>query len=259
MTTAPENPGPSDQPRTIALLAATTTELLPTVRRLNLQRHGHRFLGQQQSVRVVAEVTGIGPTSAAAALIRLLDAEKVASIIHLGFAGGLERGLRAGELLDIRWLISSDGSILWIDEGVPAVATNTSERTPQRTLLTADRMVASVVAKRRLYEQHLAASVDMESFQLAKLASQLQIAYRAVRAVSDPWDMALPPETQRWVKPSGQPDLAAVLKDLAKRPSLLAAVLALRKHARLAADAVARRTAEVLSQEIHAVRRLMNR
>jgi nucleoside phosphorylase len=100
----------------------------------------------------------MGPTSAAASLLRLLDREKVAAIISLGFAGGIERGLAAGELLDLWWIINEAGDALDVRDRIPHPATNAAERTPQRTLLSVDRVIESVVMKRRLYEKHLAAA-----------------------------------------------------------------------------------------------------
>ena len=177
----------------------------------------------------MAVVTGMGPTNAAAALIRLLDNKKIGAIINVGFAGGLEHGLAAGELLDLWWLINADGTLLRItDRGAVPIA-DAPERTPQRTLLTVDHLVTTIREKRNLYDRYAAASVDMESFQLAKLAVQLNVPFRVVRAISDPAGVALPREVQNWVKPDGRPDAAAVLRDLWRHPSWLPFILRLRK------------------------------
>lgn len=244
------------RPIAVAILAATTTELMPTARALNLASAGPSvFLGIGESARVVAVVTGIGPTNAAAALIRLMDRERIGSIVNIGFVGGLERSLKTGDLMDIRWILSPSDVPLWIGDGVPVVARNLSQRTPQRSLLSVDRVAESPQVKRRLYETHLAATVDMESYELAKVASQLKLPYRAVRAITDPWDATLPHEAERWVTPDGKPDWRAVLKDVAKRPALLKAVMELRKSAKIASQALVDKTRQVVGDEARALQR----
>lgn len=242
-------PQPGDR-KTIAILAATSIELMPTVQTLNLKPTGGAWIGESPTARVIARVTGMGPTSAAAALLRLLDHAKVAAILSIGFAGGLERGLTVGELLDIRWIINAHGEVLDIRAGVPKGAENLIERTPLRSLLSVDSVVTSPVAKRRLYEKHLAASVDMESHQLAKVAGSLGIPFFSVRVVSDPADMALPVEAARWVTPEGEPDKRAACRDLFRRPTLLPVMLRLNKNARLCAQVLARHTKEIVRREV---------
>src|SRR5262245_21105159 len=98
--TQPE-PEKDNRPIAVAVLAATTTELAPTIRALNLASAGPSlYLGIGESARVVATVTGMGPTNAAAALIRLMDRERIGAIVNIGFAGGLERALHAGDVMD---------------------------------------------------------------------------------------------------------------------------------------------------------------
>ncbi len=242
-------PQPGDR-KTITILAATSIELMPTVQALNLKSAGGLWIGESPTARVIAKVTGMGPTSAAAALLRLLDHAKVAAILNIGFAGGLERGLTVGELLDIRWIINAHDEVLDIRSGVPKGAENLIERTPLRSLLSVDYVVTSPIAKRRLYEKHLAASVDMESYQLAKVAGSLKIPFFPVRVVSDPADMAMPIEAARWVTPEGEPDKRAACRDLLRRPTLLPVMLRLNKNAKLCAQALARHTKEVVRREV---------
>jgi len=243
-------PEKDDRPIAVAILAATTTELAPTIRALNLASAGPSlYLGIGESARVVATVTGMGPTTAAASLIRLMDREHIGSIINIGFAGGLERAIRTGDVMDIKWVLTPGDSPLWIGDRVPVVATNLSQRTPQRSLLSIDHVAESPAVKRKLYETHLCASVDMESYELAKVASQLKLPYRVVRAISDPWDATLPGEAKRWVTPEGKPAIGAVMMDVLKRPSLLRPVMALNKAAKLASNAIVDRTKQIVAEE----------
>lgn len=235
--------------KTIVILAATSVELMPTVRALNLKPVAGAFIGESSTIRVVAKVAGMGPTAAAAALLRLLDYTKVAAILGIGFAGGLERGLAVGDLLEIWWIANEHGEVLDVRAAIPHPAGNLNERTPQRTLLSVDRVVPSPVAKRRLCEKHLAASVDMESYQLAKIAGSLGIPFFPVRVISDSSDMALPAEAARWVTPEGQPDQRAVVRDLLRRPTLLPTLLRLHKHAKLCARKLAEQTKDIVRRE----------
>ena len=79
----------------------------------------------------------------------------------------------------------------------------------------------------------------MESFHIAKFAAERAIPLTILRAISDPFDFALPPQIGDWVNEDGSPRTGKVMRTLAFKPTLLPTLLKLQAHTKTAASNLA--------------------
>ena len=89
------------------------------------------------------------------------------------------------------------------------------------TLLTMDRVVGGVEAKRRLAVQTGAAAVDMESGAIAEAALAAAVEPVAVRVILDGVDESLDVAPDRFLRPDGSVSMWQCGLAVAARPSLL--------------------------------------
>ena len=186
-------------------------------------------------LQVVAALTGVGPAAAEQATRTLLDRHRVDLCISAGFAGALRPELRPGVVLVGRQVQAmGDGRLwhapeTWLQQAVQAGAR-------PACLLTLAH-VATANDKRRL--SPLADAVDMESAAIVAVAAARGIPALAVRAVADPLERDVPVEVEQIVDPVGRVRAQAVMRLLMRRPSVLAALLALAADSRSAGRALA--------------------
>ena len=157
-------------------------------------------------------------------------------IISFGVAGGLAPHLRPGN-----WVVAS--SI------VDAQHARTTDRAWSEKILAmipdaehqpiagVDYPVATTQAKRRMHAETGAATVDMESHLVARLASAHGLSFAAVRVVIDPAHRAIPDAALAGMRPDGGTSIAAIMRELIAGPSQLSGLL------RLAFDGYAARRA----------------
>lgn len=178
-------------------------------------------------------VTGVGAQRAVRALEAAVSERRPDLVVSAGFAGALDPSLRVGDVVRASRVIDEQGGTETVADG------------DGRTLLSLDR-VASVEEKRRLHAATAAHAVDMESLALARRARELGVRFAAIRAISDPADFALPPESERWVGPEGAPRVGEVMRWAGVRPSRIALLLRLKSHADLAGRRLAEAFASVV-------------
>lgn len=245
---------------TIGIVTAVLDELTPLLSRVQpvLLEWTDRPAGAPPRVyrsepngrRVVAAVAGVGAGRVVAAMDWLIDEQHVDRVIHLGFAGGLDPALAAGDVPAIQWAINEAGDGIHLTGSVPEPAGgDAASRVPANTILTLDRIADSPAVKKQLFERHRAAMVDMETFHAASHARQRDVAYTALRAVSDPADVALPAAALGWVTADGVTDVKAVTQYLAMHPWQMPALLRLQNHAKLAGQRLAEHTAQLIAAE----------
>jgi hopanoid-associated phosphorylase len=158
------------------------------------------------------------------------------SIISFGVAGGLAPHLRPGN-----WVVAS--SIIDAQQSRP------TDRSWSETILKmipgaehrpitgVDYAVAAPEAKRRMHVETGAATVDMESHLVARLASTHGLSFTAIRVVIDPAHREVPGAALAGMRPDGGTSITAVLRELVAGPSQLSGLL------RVAYDAYAARRA----------------
>jgi hypothetical protein len=157
-------------------------------------------------------------------------------LISFGVAGGLASHLRAGD-----WVVASS-----IREAQTVRATDAVwsrkllgliDGAIHAPILGVDSPVAEPAKKRELYRTTGAAVVDMESHVVARVADQHKLVFAALRVVVDPAHRTVPPAALINMRPDGRPNVPAMLRNIAARPSQLS------RLARIAVDAFAARAA----------------
>jgi len=214
-------------PPATLILAAVRTELDPTVRALGLRWQQNRAEGAFAGQPVIVAVTGVGDWRAVRCLHHILEDQPVARIIHVGFAGGLDPALRAGDIRRIGSVRNPGGQTVTLDEQ------------HDTQLLTQDHLLATVEEKRAALERTGAAMVDMETFTLAVAAQQRGIPLTALRAVSDPADTVLPRAALQWVDPQGRASILRTITWLVRHPGECIALWRLARRTRRAANGLA--------------------
>src|SRR5438477_646342 len=86
-------------------------------------------------------------------------------------------------------------------------------------------IVVGLRSEARIAARYGPVAVDMESHAVARVAAQHQIPFVVLRTVSDAAGHALPRAAQAGFKADGEPDVAAVLRGLARRPWELPSLL----------------------------------
>ena len=82
-------------------------------------------------------------------------------------------------------------------------------------------IVAEPDQKRALYMSTGAFAADMESHVVAHIAAKYQVPFAVLRVIADSSSQRLPSAAVNGLNPDGTPNIAAVLKSLAARPTQL--------------------------------------
>lgn len=197
------------------------------------------WLGDPYTAPVLAVVTGVGP-EAVRATLDWLAAGPVAVghrlvpnlVVSAGFAGALQPGLAAGDVVWATEVVAPDGGswcTTW-PAGAPAL--------PGGRLLSLPRLVGDPTEKQRLGWLFTALAVDMESAELARQCAARGLSFGAVRAVSDAADEALDPRLAAVVA-GGKARPWRLASFFIRRPALMGQLLRLARATRLAADHLA--------------------
>jgi len=242
---------PTPKTRSLLLLAAMEEEIKPTITRLGLKPDNMVHSGQIGSFKIIAAVTGTGQARAIAATNRLLDETKAEAVFLLGFAGGLDPSLPAGDVLSVSWIIDERGWAIHLDHEIDArenqlfpppsvqLLDESQRRTTEQSLLTIDRIADSVAVKRQLFKRYGCAAVDMETYHVANVLAERGVPLMILRAISDPADMTLPAASVNWIKSDGKANVPAVMRHLLINPLRTTHLMRLAKNTRLAAEQLA--------------------
>jgi adenosylhomocysteine nucleosidase len=159
------------------------------------------------------------------ALEAMLAGEAAAEgVVSIGLAGALAPGLSPGDWVAATAVMSETGAWptdpVWTEEIRRRLA-------PRRLgpILGSDRMLVAAADKQAAHRCWDALAVDMESHIAARAAARLQAPFAVVRVVSDAADEDLPPAVLVGMKPDGGMALGAVLRNLARNPRQLGALL----------------------------------
>jgi adenosylhomocysteine nucleosidase len=151
-------------------------------------------------------------------------------VVLAGVAGGLADGFRAGAAR-VATVRDTNGH-MW-SASIP-----TSWTGRRATCLSVDAPLADPAAKRAAGIAHAADIVDMESAAFADVATTRGWRWAIIRGISDAVDDRLPAGIDRWTDQWGETQLGTVAGDLATRPWMLPAVIALGRRSRAAMHAV---------------------
>lgn len=237
-----------------AVVAPLPEELAGVVNRTRVEEPGQAGLvcfarGWLAGVPVVVAATGDGRRAAERSLAELLDAVPVSRVLTLGVAGGLDPGLVASDLVVAERVLEAEGERLseapapdgdWRGR-VLAGAGEGALQLVVGTVVSVERVLADPLAKRALgrivSDPH--AVVDLETATYARVAAARGLPYLAIRAVLDPLDHPLPLDFSRLTGADGRVSRARVALAALRRPSVVPALLDLRRTTRSCARRLA--------------------
>ncbi|MGH7119677.1 MAG: hypothetical protein ACREFP_11925 [Acetobacteraceae bacterium] len=186
-------------------------------------------------LRAIVTIGGGTPQGAEIAA-ESLAAGGATGLLSFGLAGGLDPALRPGDLLVPRAVRAfgqdwpADPTLLQLLGG-PTIPLLLSEGT----------IVASAVAKRRLWQASGAAAVDLESGAVAEAAIRHDLPFAVLRAVCDPASRSLPRAALVALDAAGRVRPLRFIRVALARPGQLAALLALASDAAHARRTLAER------------------
>jgi hopanoid-associated phosphorylase len=164
----------------------------------------------------------------------LLVAEGAAALVSFGLAGGLTPELRPGDLL-LPESVRSPGTHSWSVDPIwrqrvhdRLIAGGLEAR--GGVLMGSEHIVATTADKRALFEASGGHGVDMESHEVAAVASSSGLPFLVIRALADPYDQVIPQVAREALRPDGRVRLRATLGGLIREPREVMALLRLARQ-----------------------------
>ena len=215
-------------------------DIVQPKRRIDGEGFSVRF-GMLHEKKVAVVLTGAGRAAAEKATGAVLDAHEPGWVISAGFAGGLQEGVRLNDLVLADAVLDTEGTKLRLDLRVDRDALAASEGVHAGAILTVDRIVHDPAEKRALGEKTGALAVDMETIAVAETCRRREVAFSAVRVVSDTVEDELPPELQKLLEQqSTTRRLGAAVGAVFRKPSRVKDLWNLRERAIIASDKLGR-------------------
>jgi adenosylhomocysteine nucleosidase len=177
------------EPGRILVLVAIEQELRSVARVLRGARRGSELRGRLAGSEVVALAIGMGGDAR-----RPIADERPGLVVSFGFAGALDDGLSAGDLVLATAVRSAQGGVVPVPEPARAAAAAALRglRVVEGEVVCATAVAGSSEEKRALATDG-ALAVDMESYPVARAAADAGIPWLALRAIVDPLETSLPP------------------------------------------------------------------
>ena len=184
-------------------------------------------------------ISGIGATAATRAALTLAEAGAT-RLVSWGMAGGLDPALPAGTICLPGSVISREGTRLGTDphwRELVGAAILRRRAVVGGILLTSARAIEDVAGKAAAFRDTGADVVDMESLAVAQVAAGRGLPFIAVRVVVDTAADRLP-DAVLAASGGGEVRLGRLLRELARRPGDLPALLRLARRYRAATRAL---------------------
>ncbi len=185
-------------------------------------------------VRVL--LTGVGYANAAKA-VRVAIEWRPDVCISSGLAGSLRDDLQIAQVCAAREVVELETArSVKADENLLVAAEDCRARVIEK-LLTSAEMVLSAEGKTRL--EQMAEAVEMESFAVMSEAAAARIPAVTIRAISDAADEDLPMDFGKVLDENGKVNTAKVVREIARAPQRVPALIRLSKNSRAAARELA--------------------
>jgi len=193
-----------------------------------------RYLPAESTGFIACE--GPGPEAARSAALRLID-QDVNGLISFGYAGGIDRELKAGDLIiatEIR--AGRDKAIACTPTWSETLARKLGGqlRVVRAPIAASDTIIETTAEKLKLHYKTGAAATDMESLAVAEVATEAGIAFATLRAVIDTAGQDLPPMAVVAAGPDGKLKPWRILWSLIRQPGQIPALRPLTLNSKLA-------------------------
>lgn len=239
----------------IALLAALEGEISDLRRQMALTPEsvagldGAAYAGSYQGRSVLLAWTGMGRMRAERGAQAVLARYPVTAVISIGFSGALDASLAVSDLVLAPHLIGvtgADGRGLEpathrADPVLLRAAAESLGATPLRVVqgatVTTPGLVDAPARKQELGRRTGVVAVDMESYWVAKVASERGLPFLALRVISDAQQEPLPPMGQI-VDDNGAPNVRPLIAHLIRAPGSAMALARMARNARRARRAL---------------------
>lgn len=202
---------------------------------------GAAFEARMASSEGVSVICSGGDPRRLRPLLQALDPSCLRAVISFGLAGGLDPGLRPGDLVVASQVIfnSKKRHATLTLAGALASALH-AKGTTLESLAGAEAPVMDPSSKAALRAATGAAAVDMETHIAARFADDNKLPWAALRVICDPAERGLPPLARQALKPDGGINYLAVLRSLASDPAQLPALMATGRDTAIAMFALRR-------------------
>lgn len=229
----------------LGIVCALGIEADELVRRLSgvVRIEGAGFVAREGGLsgrRLLVCESGVGQRAAERATEQLLLGHRPRWVMSMGFAGGLDPQIAAGELLLANSVVNEQQQELacYVPEHVGEIRSRRPVH--QGRLLSVDRVVGDPADKRRLGAAHRALAVDMEAFAVANACQRAGTPLIALRAITDDVDRSLPRDIANLARQrSTAGRIGAVAGAIFRRPSSIKELWRLKEQAYLAAEVLA--------------------
>ena len=176
---------------------------------------------------------GGGDAAGAEIAARRLVTLGVDALLSFGLAGGLAPNLAAGAIVIPRTVADENGTIWRTDTDLAA-----RYGPPCGTILAADAIYATHLAKQAAWTASGAVAVDLESGAVARVAAEHGLPFAVLRAVCDPAGRDLPHAALTALDRQGRIQISALFRSVARHPGQIPALVALGREASKARQAL---------------------
>lgn len=165
------------------------------------------------------------------------------AVVSFGIGGGLDPALAAGDVVVASGVVTDTAR--WpahraLAEMLAASLSAGGIDAKLTDIAGVDEPLLNAEAKARMRRKTGAAVADMESHVAAEFAARHDLAFAALRIVCDPAQRAMPPVVANALKPDGGVNHTAVLADILRAPTQIAALTRLAGEARVSFRALSR-------------------
>lgn len=216
-----------------AFVCAMPLELRPLTRRLALRRHHGIWTGAVAGRPVIATVTGMGTSQAAAGTEAILREGGVEQVVSVGITGGLGATPPIGTLVRPELVVNSATGGSFRPDGLGSDEAHGIMWTTDRLITGADELAA--------LRARGVISLDMETAAIAEVCTAHGIPWSVFRVISDRADDgSVNPEMFALSNSDGTPNPRRVARYVLRHPTALPGMATMGRTVTRAADAAAR-------------------